>query len=308
MELMKLQPIPKTAVWGGNVVGKTFGYEGFPENAGQCWGAVARDSGTNLILDGPYRGRTLKDLWENNHELFNTETERFPWIIGYDAPSDNLSIQVHPGAEYVEKHHVNDSYKNEGWYFYKAAPGARIVLGHNAATREEFIQMVREDRWEELLQHRDVYEEDFINVPAGTLHALCGGIIVYEIQMNSELTYRLYDYHRKDANGQERELHVEAGLECVNIPSNDAVTEHVNKTVGVRTLISNQDYELRLITVEDELDIPALNTFSVITMLEGHGTVNGKEVSCGDYILVLGEGDFEFKGEFRAIICNEKKF
>ena len=310
MEIMKLKPIPKQTIWGENAVGKYFGYDDFPDDTGQTWCISAHEEGTNVILDGPYAGRTLKDLWENNHELFQTKTKRFPWIIGLVGPADDLSVQVHPDNEYTIQHHLIDTGKNEGWYFFRCEENSTIVYGHTAKTFDEFKERVLKDEWDELLGHLPVHEDDFIYIPAKTIHAMGKGVLVYEIQQNSNLTYRLFDYHRKDANGNERQLHLQEAFDNINIPY---IREENKESViyqngqRIRTLASNDSFELTLIDVKDRVQFNPKNHYSFISVLDGLGTLNDTNIKLGNHLLVLGDEEMIFKGKMKLIICNERK-
>lgn len=308
MKYMRLKPIPKQTIWGTNEVGRYFGYADFPEDTGQTWCASAREDGATVILDGPYEGMTLKELWETHHELFQTESTRFPWIIGLVAPSDDLSVQIHPDDAYTTAHHLSDTGKNEGWYFLKTTPDSTIVYGHTATTEEEFHQLMEENRWDALLKKKSVKEEDFVYIPARTIHAMGKGVIVYEIQQNSNLTYRFYDYDRVDANGNPRQLHTQEALANIRIPFAE---EHWPETVKVingqriRTLISCPSFELTLIDVTGELEFPMKNTFAVLSVLEGEGSVDDYPLQFGDHVLALGEETLHLQGTMKLMVCNE---
>lgn len=310
MELMKLRPIPKRAIWGKNEVGRYFGYADFPDDTGQTWCVSAHEEGSNQIADGPHAGMTLKELWETHHDLFQTDTERFPWIIGLVGPSDDLSVQVHPDDAYTIQHHLKDSGKNEGWYFFKTAPKSRIVYGHTAETKEQFIDMVQHGEWDRLLLHKDVHDGDFVYIPACTIHAMCKNTLVYEIQQNSNLTFRLFDYHRKDEEGNERKLHLKEALETVSIPFLEEENKEYEESIDgqkVRVLASNPSFELTLIESNGNLRIHSKNTYSFISILEGSGSLNDHAVKMGDHLLALGDEEILFSGKLTAVICNEKK-
>lgn len=311
MELMKLKPIARTAIWGKNEVGKYFDYSDFPDDTGQCWCASCHDEGSNEIIDGPYKGMLLRELWENKKELFKTNTEKFPWIIGLVAPSEDLSIQVHPDDEYSKLNNLSDSGKNEGWYFLESKEGNSIIYGHNAKSLDNFKDYINKGKWDDLLKKLPVRKNDFVYIPAKTIHALCKDTIVYEIQENSNLTYRFYDYDRKDNSGNKRELHIKESLDNLNIPfeiyNNKETVSYVNGQ-EIRTLVSNNSFELTLLNVNKNLDFNVKNTFSIISVLRGEGKINNKECRIGDNLLLLGDNEIlRIDGNIEVIICNEKK-
>ena len=310
MYYMRLKPIPKQTIWGTNELGSYFGYEGFPEDTGQAWCACAREDGASEVLDGPYAGMTLKELWEKHPELFHSASQRFPWIIGLVAPSDDLSVQIHPDDAYTRAHHLSDGGKNEGWYFLKTGEASTIVYGHTAETEAEFRQLMEAGRWEDLLQKRPVHEGDFVYIPAGTVHAMGKGVVVYEIQQNSNLTYRFYDYDRVDADGNARELHKQEALDTIRIPfAEEHWPQYLKARNGqmIRTLISCPSFELTLLDINGELDFPMKNTYAVVSVLEGAGSADDYALQFGDHVLALGEETIHLKGSMKLMVCNERR-
>ena len=309
MELMFLKPIPKRAIWGENKVGKYFGYEDFPEDTGQCWCASSRDEGSNIILNGLYANWTLKELLDKHPEIFGGELKEFPWIIGLVAPSDDLSIQVHPDDEYAKRMNINDSGKNEGWYFIDADNNSKIVFGHTAKTMDELKKKIELDEWDELLLHKSVKKDDFVYIPAKTIHALCKNTIVYEIQQNSNLTYRLYDYKRQDSNGNQRELHMQEALENLNLPFSDDQCKEIiledNKN-KIKKIVSNDSFELTLFKITDDCEFIFNKPFAILSILEGNGYINNQKVTLGDNLLVpFDTKKISFSGNLTVILCNE---
>lgn len=311
MELMFLKPIPRQAIWGKNKIGKYFGYKDFPENTGQCWCASCHNEASNIILNGPYASYTLRELWDEHPEIFGNNSGIFPWIVGLVGPSDDLSIQVHPDDTYAERMNLTDSGKNEGWYFIDAMEDSSIVFGHKALSMDEFKHKMELDKWDELLLHKSVKKGDFVYIPSRTIHALCKNTIVYEIQQNSNLTYRLYDYKRKDSSGNERKLHIQEALENINIPfcyqKTETVTllEEKNK---IQRIISNDSFELTLFKIIYEEEFAFTKCFAILSVLDGRGTINGQEVHQGDHLLVpYTTESLVFSGELLVMMCSQKE-
>ena len=141
----------------------------------------------------------------------------FPVLIKLIDAKDNLSVQVHPSDEYALKYE-NSFGKTEMWYIVEAAQGAGIYLGFNRdVSKEEYETAIKENRLTELLNFYEVKAEECYFIPSGTIHAIGKGCLIYEIQQNSNLTYRVYDYGRKDKNGNERELHIDNALKVTNL-------------------------------------------------------------------------------------------
>lgn len=311
MELMFLKQIPRKTIWGKNEIGKYFGYKDFPEDTGQCWCASCHDEASNIILNGLYASYTLRQLWDEHPEVFGNPYGVFPWIVGLVGPSDDLSIQVHPDDAYTEKMNLSDSGKNEGWYFIDALNDTSIVFGHTAQSMEEFKDRMEHEEWHKLLLHKSVKKGDFVYIPAKTVHALCKNTIVYEIQQNSNLTYRLYDYKRKDTDGNERELHIQESLDNLDIPFVDHQPEAVILVDGknkIKKIVSNDSFELTLFKIIDKEEFKFNKHFAILSILGGQGTINGQAVHLGDNLLVpYNTEKLSLSGELLVMMCNQKK-
>ena len=308
MELIFLKPIPKRAVWGKNKLGKYFGYKDFPEDTGQCWCASCRDEDSNIILNGKYESYTLNRLWKEKPDIFGNPSGEFPWIVGLVAPSENLSIQVHPDDSYTKKNNLKDGGKNEGWYFIDVYGEKSIVFGHNALTQAEFENKIEKAEWDNLLLYKEIRKGDFVYIPAKTIHALCKDTMVYEIQQNSNLTYRLYDYERKDANGNERDLHMQEALDNLDIPFYDKQPEEKKLCEGdneIRQIVSNNSFELTTFRINKSVEFIFNKEFAILSILEGEGVINGQDVKLGDHIIVPNKTEkLIISGKLFLIMCN----
>jgi mannose-6-phosphate isomerase len=174
---------------------------------------------SNLSANQPFAERTLGELTAHYGErLIGTRAQeifgpRFPLLAKFIDAQQNLSVQVHPDDAYAAAHEDGKLGKTEAWYILHAEPGACVVAGlKRAASEEEVRAAIHRQRLEELLRFEEVRAGDVIFVPAGTVHAICAGVVLYELQEYSDITYRLYDYGRLQPNGQPRALHVEQGL------------------------------------------------------------------------------------------------
>ena len=215
MAVLKTVPIERSALWGGTLLREYFCYPWFGDAIGQSWSFSGQQGDSNIIENGEYKGKTLRELWREAPQLFHSRFNEFPVIVSLVAPLDDLSIQIHPNAE-VARTEGFATGKNEAWFFLEAAEGGDIVYGHHADDERKMREMIAQDRWGELVDHLPVKKGDFVYLPAGILHALRKGSIVYEIQQATDITYRFFDYHRKDAQGNERPLHLEKAIACVD--------------------------------------------------------------------------------------------
>lgn len=207
-------------IWGGRnlirIAGKQLPEQ---EKIGESW-ETATDT---VALNDPYSGQTLGALVEQYGEaLIGARAAeifgmRFPLLAKFIDAQDQLSVQVHPDDAYASAHENGKLGKTEAWYILQADDGAEIVYGLNKKASEGQIrQAIAENRLEDYLRRVKVHAGNVVLVPAGTVHAICAGIVLYELQEYSDVTYRLYDYGRLQPDGQPRELHVEQSLAVMN--------------------------------------------------------------------------------------------
>lgn len=217
---IKLTPTLKSALWGGTRLSDSWQKETPGTSVAESWELTVREKEHNLIANGPHAGKTLTDLLHTPEGalILGTVCEgmtRFPLLIKFIDAAQSLSVQIHPDDDYAARVE-HDSGKNEMWYIVEAAPDAEIVYGLKAGvTADDFRCAVDEHRIAEVLNFRPVKPGECYYIPAGLVHAIGGGILIAEIQQNSDLTYRVYDYDRRDANGNLRELHCDKACDVV---------------------------------------------------------------------------------------------
>ena len=210
----------KERVWGGRTL-ERFGFE-LPEGAiGEGWMIGDHPNGTTKVINGELAGLGLDEIREKyGKTLFGTKgfsekNGRFPLLIKLLDCEDDLSVQVHPNDHY-ENLAAGELGKTEMWYILDAKPGAKIIYGmKEGVTRESLAEAIAENRIMDCLQEVPVEAGDSFYIPAGTVHALGAGVLVAEIQQNSDTTYRLYDYNRPGLDGKMRELHIEDSLNVI---------------------------------------------------------------------------------------------
>lgn len=288
MDILFLEPIFKEAIWGGNLLWE-FGYNVKDKNVGECWGISAHKNGDCRIVGGKYSGKTLSWLWDNNRELFgNMEGDAFPLLIKIIGAEQDLSIQVHPNDEYAAVNERGALGKTECWYILDCREGADIVIGHNAKDKEELKAMIGDERWSDLINVIPIKKGDFFQIEPGCLHAIRGGTLLIETQQNSDITYRVYDYDRLQ-NGKSRELHLKQSIECINAPHNNRDEEsiiieetHCRKT----RLVSCDYYTLEKWEINDDYMLKMDKPFINVSVIEGWGSVNGKEIGKGMHFII----------------------
>lgn len=307
--IIELVPVFKEKIWGGRKLETEFGYEIPAGPVGECWAISAHPAGDDEIASGEYAGKTLSWLWDEHRELFgNCEGDRFPLLVKIIDAKDDLSIQVHPDNDYAAEHEDGSLGKKECWYVLSAEPGQTIVVGQRAHSREEFAQMVEEGRWSELLNEIPIKAGDFFQIDPGTVHAIKGGTVILESQQSSDVTYRVYDYDRKQDDGTLRPLHMQQALDVIDFDRAPLTSGEVELAGPVTTLEQNECYTVDLVRVgEDgcpaELAVETPHPFTCISVIEGEGVVNGREVKKGTHLLALSACDtLELSGTMQVVL------
>ena len=313
--VIKLQPVFKEIVWGGNRLKDDYGFKSDLNNIAEAWMLCARNDGDNVIVNGEYAGKSFTEFVMNNKELLGkkgAEYEEFPLLIKFIDAKADLSVQVHPDDEYARVHE-NSYGKTEAWYILDCDEGAELIYGFNKElTPEEFRKSIEENTFLDYVNKVKVKKGDVFFISAGTLHAIGSGILLAEVQQNCNTTYRVYDYNRM-VDGKPRELHVEKALDVTNtVPptrNGDADGEpEAFENATHQALCSCEFFKMETIDVKGEHTILVDNeSFVSVLILEGNGTLTDKtqtlQVNAGDSFFVPANcGDITFNGEFKALI------
>ena len=236
MEPLKLGMITKKIIWGGERLAREYG-KGTPgEKIAESWELTDRADGVNTIVGGTFDGMLLSDYLNAHKDEVKKgwDGERFPLLIKLIDAEADLSIQVHPDDEYAAEH-TTDLGKTEMWYIVDAAPDARIIYGlKKKYSAAEVRAAIENGTLEELMNYVPVKKGETYFIPSGMVHAICRGILIAEIQQNSNITYRVYDYNRRGADGKLRELHVDDALAVIDkIEDPSAVRADANEELGI---------------------------------------------------------------------------
>lgn len=269
-----LKPVFQKKIWGGSRLKSVFGFDITNDKIGEDWAISAHPHGVSVVENGEFKGQKLDDLWKEHKELFGHPTEPvFPLLIKILDAEDELSVQVHPDDAYGMKHE-GELGKTECWYIIDAEPGAEIIYGHHAKTREELAEMIKEGRWDDLLKKVPVKKGDFFYVPSGTIHAIGKGIMILETQQSSDTTYRVYDYDRKDASGQKRELHIQQSIDVTTVPAKTPELQIKEVRKGQSSIVTYLETEFFNVY---EWDIKGITSFkkqapyTLATVIDGAG-------------------------------------
>ena len=226
--MLKLKPACKDYLWGGDKLRTAFGVESDLHPLAEAWVLSCHPDGPSVIVGGKDDGKTLAAyLTEHGKEVLGEDCrkfEDFPILTKLIDAKGNLSIQVHPSNEYALEHEHQYG-KTEMWYILDCEPGAFLYYGFDhEISREEFERRIKDNTLTEVLHAAPVHKGDVFFIPSGTLHAICEGIVIAEIQQNSNVTYRVYDYGRVGADGKPRALHIPQALavtECKPAQAHD---------------------------------------------------------------------------------------
>ena len=306
----------KNKIWGGRKLETEFGYP-IPEGpVGECWAISAHPNGDCVITgsdadgsDCPYTGKTLSWLWAEHRELFGgIEGDQFPLLVKIIDAAEDLSIQVHPDDAYAREHENGSLGKKECWYVLAADEGATIVVGQRAHDRDEFAKMVQEGRWSELLNEIPVKKGDFFQIDPGTVHAIKGGTMVLETQQSSDVTYRVYDYDRKQDDGTLRPLHMAQALDVIDFDAAPITSgELPDNGEAVQVLESNDSYTVERVRVSGELTVATPHPFTCVSVVEADGDlecmVENFHVIRGAHFLALSTCEqITFKGNMEVVL------
>ena len=314
MQPLFFKPVFQERIWGGTALQKEFGYEIPTENTGECWAISAHPNGPSVIENGPYAGLTLDNLWREHPELFGHPEEKvFPLLTKILDANMDVSVQVHPNDSYAMVHESGELGKTECWYIIDCKADADIIVGHNARSKEELVEQMKEGNWDKLLRRVRIKPGDFFYVPSGTIHALCEGTLVLETQQSSDTTYRVYDYDRRDAEGNLRDLHFEKAIEVTTVPHQDPVSKPIveeKENVRKTTFLNSEFFSVYKWDVFGRAAITCNDQYLLLSVIKGEGALHHNEerydLKKGTHLIIpAGFGEFELDGECELIVSQK---
>lgn len=318
MYIMQLAAPCKDYLWGGTRLRDEYGKKSDKDKLAESWELSCHKDGQSVIANGDYAGKTLSEFLAENPDALGKNCRRFeyfPVLIKLIDACDNLSVQVHPDNEYAQR--VEGEYgKTEMWYIVDCNEGAELIYGFKREiSREEFAERIKNNTLLEAVNTVPVHKGDVFFIEAGTLHAIGKGILIAEIQQNSNTTYRVYDYGRIGADGKPRDLHVEKALDVTNLrpapvqkKSNPVIFDGENAGT-VMTLLADCDYftaaKLQLKNTNYTTDIDNSSFVHLLTV-DGTGTLEyGNEkipLKKGESVFIpAGMGKIRIKGDCEII-------
>ncbi|MCR5149216.1 MAG: mannose-6-phosphate isomerase, class I [Eubacterium sp.] len=303
MRIINIKPIFKEVIWGGSRLKTDFGYDIPSDHTGECWAVSAHPDGECRVAGGEYDSMLLSELWNEHRELFgNYPSDRFPLLTKIIDANGDLSIQVHPDDSYAAVNENGSLGKMECWYILDCVENATIIIGHNAKTKEELEDMVRNDRWSELIREVPIKKGDFFQIDPGTVHAIKAGTLILETQQSSDITYRLYDYGRLQ-NGKPRPLHIDKSLDVIEVPFVERKAYETEESGWMRKLYSCKYYTVWKADLNGDEILKNEYPFMIVSVIEGSAEIDGTEYKKGDHFIVAaGTGDITFKGDAEFIM------
>ncbi len=296
---LKFKPILKDKIWGGEKLGSVLDKPiGNSKNSGESWEISGVEGDISIVSEGVLEGRSLVDLIDEykadlvGEKVYDQFGSKFPLLIKFIDANDDLSIQVHPDDVLAKERH-NSFGKTEMWYVVQADEGASLISGFNRQTsKNEYLEVFEAGNLTEILNREQVFNDDVFFLPAGRVHTIGKGLLIAEIQQTSDITYRIYDFDRVDANGLGRELHVEEAVDAIDYNFYDEY-KTVYETSSEEVEIGRSDYFItnRLsISSRTERAYSAFDSCVILMCIEGEGAIEFEggaiEYKLGDSILI----------------------
>ena len=297
------KPIFKEIIWGGMDILPYKGYSADTRKIGESWELSHVKENYSVVANGALAGKTIDELFVQfdakllGEKVYQQCGQTFPLLIKFIDAHENLSIQVHPNDQLAMERH-NSLGKTEMWYVVKAAPGAALYSGFSRQIdTDEYVRMINDDSIMDVLQRYEVKEGDVFFLPAGRIHAIGAGCFIAEIQQTSDITYRIYDYNRKDTNGNSRALHTELAKEAIDYTLYpDYRTAYTLVPNQIVPLVQCKYFTTNLLVLDrpKERDYAAIDSFIIYICITGKATLrdnknNELTVRQGQTVLIPAE-------------------
>ena len=302
---LTFKPIFKEIIWGGTDI---LPYKGMPSDIkkiGESWELSHIEGNLSIVSNGDLKGKTIEDLIKIygadllGTKVINQSGNIFPLLIKFIDARDNLSIQVHPDDKLAKIRH-NSFGKTEMWYVVKATPDAILYSGFSEQIgADEYVRRIEDNSIMDVLEKYNVKAGDVFFLPAGRVHAIGSGCFIAEIQQTSNITYRIYDYNRKDSNGNERELHTELAKNAIDYTLYQDYKTKYTSVENEATRLAQCDYfttNLLAVNKNKTRDFSSLDSFVVYICMEGKAVLrDNKEnmlaVKQGQTVLIPADTD-----------------
>ncbi|WP_339716268.1 type I phosphomannose isomerase catalytic subunit [uncultured Kriegella sp.] len=302
---LKFNPILKERLWGGTKLKDVLGKEIPNDITGESWEISTVPGDISVVSNGELMGTSLQELIDQSGEevLGKSVVERFgkefPILIKFIDAKQDLSIQLHPNDELAKKRH-NSFGKTEMWYIMNADKAASLIVGFNKdVSKEEYAKSLEDDSLLELLNYEKVKEGDTFFINTGKIHAIGAGVLLAEIQQTSDVTYRVFDFNRRDKNGNLRELHTEQALDAIDYKQKDDFKVHYDRDEDVvNDMVACPYFTTNYIDLTKDLeqDVSNRDSFTIYMCVGGSATIENE----------FGSATIQ-KGETALVTANSKK-
>lgn len=273
---LQFEPILKDRIWGGEKLKTLLNKPITSKITGESWELSTVEGDVSTVANGELKGKSLMELIdETPNEILGTRVyerfgKQFPLLFKYLDAREDLSIQVHPNDKLAKERH-NSFGKTEMWFVTQADPNARIIVGFKEnSSKEEYLKHLHDNTLVSILDDVKAKAGDVFFLETGTVHAIGAGLVVAEIQQTSDITYRLYDFDRVDAQGNKRELHVDLALDAINYNKVDTQKKYDSKANTSNVVVDCPYFTTNFIPLEDKVEIAKSGeTFTVYMCIEG---------------------------------------
>ena len=312
-----LNPVTKDYLWGGTILKTEYGIHSVNQILAEGWMLSCHKDGTNTVLNGELKGKSLAEAIRifgsaslgKNSEKFSY----FPILIKLIDAKQKLSVQVHPDNEYALKNE-GEYGKTEMWYVVDCVEGAELIYGFKKEiSKEEFQERIKSNTLTEVTNNVKVHKGDVFFIEAGTLHAIGEGILIAEVQQNSNTTYRVSDYGRRDADGNLRPLHIEKALDVTKREMPKIAYGQIGEIESygknsVRTLTQCEFFNTKLLNLCDEFDLKNEDSFMSVVLLSGYAKLSWQEefinLKKGDSVFIPANFEINLDGNAEILLSN----
>ena len=294
-----VKPIFKDYIWGGQRLIKDLHKETDANPCAEAWEFSTHKDGISICGSGEFKGLNLKEVLLKNPSFlgkYKNDKGEAPILIKLIDAKQDLSIQVHPSDDYALKYE-NSLGKTEVWYLLDSINGKLAVGFKKDTNKQEVLDAINNNKITDLINYFDVKKDEFYPIEAGTVHAICAGCLLVEIQENSNLTYRMYDYNRTDKNGNKRELHIDKCLDVLN---------YSNYSKPLQGELNYNCKYFNITKVQNEFSLVTNNdNFMVLVCIEGSGKVSFDneylDIKYGDTLFIPSDSKCSFTGNSKYL-------
>lgn len=296
---VKFTPLLKEKIWGGNKLQSILNKKTSNQNVGESWEISGVENNVSIVSNGFLKGKNLEEIIQEfqgdlvGKKIYNQFGANFPLLIKFIDAKTELSVQLHPNDQLARERH-NSFGKTEMWYIVQADEGAEINIGFKKTLdKETYLTHLNQGKITSLLNFEQVKEGDAFLINTGKVHAIGGGVLLAEIQQTSDITYRIYDWDRKDEQGNERELHTAQALDAIDFElKHDFRLPYDRKTNKANRVVTNQYFSTNFISVKGKLtrDHSSKDSFIIYMCTEGNAVISvndhSEEIEKGQTLLI----------------------